>query len=134
MKNKPPSWLEEAKRYAFETWEDRFGEPPGWPVKDYVTLSTFLASKKGYISLEDFKARWDKFLTVDKKFYLDNGYGLGFFCSQFNAFVGVRARSKRPERSDKEVEDQVSRVIKSNGSPDTEEERERLRPLVRRLG
>jgi hypothetical protein len=33
-----------------------------------------------------------------------------------------------------EVEDRVSVIIKANGFPDTPEERERLRPLVRRTG
>lgn len=113
-----PNWLEEAKKYAFETWKERFGEPPGWPVKDYVTLSTFLALKKGYISLEDFKARWDRFLTIDKKFYIDNGYGLAFFCSQFNSFIGVRALKKR--QTEEEIEREWYKTILANPDSLTE--------------
>ena len=140
MKKKPttPDWLEKARAYAFETWQERFGEPPNWLKKDYVTLSRLLVLKSGSITLEDFKARWDRFLYANKKFYRENRWALGFFCSQFDSFAGVRAKRTLSQaelvKNYRELEDRVSEIIKANGFPDTPEERERLRPLVRRAG
>jgi len=37
--------------------------------------------------IEEFKARWDRFLQDDEEFVAEQGHSLACFCSHFDAYI-----------------------------------------------
>lgn len=72
--------------YAERTWRERFGAKPTWVKKDFVQLARLLRCQ-GELGLEEFSARWDRYLADDEPFVARQGYSLAFFCSRFDNYI-----------------------------------------------
>jgi hypothetical protein len=72
--------------YAEQAWKERFGSKPSWVKKDFVQLAR-LIRRRGDLTLDEFVARWDRYLDDGDSFTARQGYSLAFFCSRFDSYI-----------------------------------------------
>jgi hypothetical protein len=86
----PPSFalpiFEPAKQYAYDRWQKKFGSKPSWGPKDFAQLARLLRRQRD-LSLDEFSARWKRYLADPDSFVAKQGYSLSFFCSRFDAYL-----------------------------------------------
>jgi len=73
-------------QHARVTWAAKFKAKPSWSGKDDGLLSGLLRRRRD-LTLEEFKARWERYLEDDDRFVGRMGYSLAWFCSRFDAYA-----------------------------------------------
>jgi hypothetical protein len=86
QKKAPLPLFKPAKEYAEKSWGRRFRARPTWYKKDFVQLAALLR-KHGELTLEEIRARWDRYLDDSDSFIAKMGHSLAFFCSRFDAHI-----------------------------------------------
>jgi len=74
------------RNWAEGSWRKRFGSKPTWTKKDFVGLARILRVH-GDLGLDEFKARWERYLADGDAFVAKQGYSLAFFCSRFDSYI-----------------------------------------------
>jgi len=75
-----------AKQYAFRRWQEKFSSNPSWGPKDYAGLARLLRRHRS-LALEEFRARWERYLEDRDPFPAKMGYSLAYFCSRFDTYI-----------------------------------------------
>jgi hypothetical protein len=92
------------KEYAKSSFTEKFSQSPAWDTKHFVCLSKLLSSKSD-MTLEEFKSRWNLYLSTDDVFHKKQGGSLAYFCSQFDKFIPQGQLNGRTKQlSDDDIE------------------------------
>ena len=78
--------FELAKKRAYDSWQAKFRAKPSWGPKDFAQLARLLRRQRD-LSLDEFSARWKRYLADPDSFVAKQGYSLSFFCSRFDAYL-----------------------------------------------
>jgi len=88
----PSPVLKPATDYAHKTLTEKFGQKPAWEPRQFKALADLLRHHPD-ITLEEFTARWDRYLADQDHFVKKQGHSLTFFCSRFDTYVRPGAKA-----------------------------------------
>jgi len=75
------------KEHAEKSWPaTHSGNKPTWGAKDFAQLARILRRHRE-LTLEEFSARWGRYLADSDSWVAKQGHSLAFFCSRFDSYI-----------------------------------------------
>jgi hypothetical protein len=72
--------------HAYQTFREKFGNPPSWNGKHHRALKDLLVGNTS-LSIEEICRRWDNFLGSGESFTTKQGGSLHFFCGRIDCYI-----------------------------------------------